>query len=78
MLASKLTQKICDPSKAKEHYKKVTKSVAIKHPKTSSNLSKSIEQSNIITQELKTIEKTNTFHIQSVTIQKLLQNYQSP
>ena len=65
-------------NKFTKHQTTVTKSVAVKHPKTSSNLSKSIEQSNIITQELKTIEKTNTFHIQSVTIQKLLQNYQSP
>ena len=65
-------------NKFTKHQATVTKSVAIKHPKTSSNLLKSIEQSNIITQELKTIEKTNTFHIQSVTIQKLLQNYQSP
>ena len=65
-------------NKFTKHQTTVTKSVAVKHPKTSSNLSKSIEQSNIITQELKTIEKTNTFHIESVTIQKLLQNYQSP
>ena len=55
----------------------MTKSVAVKHPKTSSNLSKSIEQSNIITQELETIEKANTFRIESVTIQNLKQNYQS-
>ena len=65
-------------NKFTKHQTTVTKSVAVKHPKTSSNLSKSIEQSNIITQELETIEKTSTFRIESVTIQNLLQNYQSP
>ena len=65
-------------NKFTKHQTTVTKSVAVKHPKTSSNLSKSIEQSNIITQELETIEKTNTFWIESVTIQNLKQNYQSP
>ena len=56
-------------NKFTKHQTTVTKSVAVKHPKTSSNLSKSIDQSNIITQELETIEKTNTFRIESVTIQ---------
>ena len=78
LLATKLTKKICDPSKAKEHYKlfkkkkgeqihktssnSEIKSVAVKHPKASSNLSKFIEQSNIITQELETKEKKYFSH----------------
>ena len=37
--------------------------VGVKHPKNYSNLSKSIEQSNIITQELETIEKANIFDV---------------
>ena len=41
---------------------------------------KSITQSNIFTQELETIEKTNIFDIELVTIkiQKRLSNYQGP
>ena len=46
----------------------MTKSITIRHTKTASHLWKSITQSNVITQELKTVEKPNIFDIEPVTI----------
>ena len=43
--------------------------VAIKHPQTAFNLSKSIEHSNITTHKLKTVQKSNLFDIESAPIE---------
>ena len=66
------------PRKAKEHYKLFFKKKARKIPQASKTVKnrnksytkfvlKSIKQSNIITQKLKTVEKPNTFYIEPVT-----------
>ena len=78
-------KKIPDPTKAKENYKLFLKhkekqihktsnngdikSVPAKHPKTASNSLKPVEKSNIITQEIKTVEKPNILNIESVNIE---------
>ena len=41
--------------------------VGVKHSKTASNLLKPMEQSNIITQELETTEKSSIFDVEVVT-----------
>ena len=45
------------------------KSVTLRHPKAASILLKPVTQSNIITQELETVEKPNIHNIESVTIE---------
>ena len=56
------------------------KSVAVRHPKSASNLLNAVTQSNRDTQEMETVKKPNIFHKESVTVntQILLPNYQSP
>ena len=82
MFAPKLTKIIPNPTKAKEYYElflktKIEKfpsnggikSVTIRDTKTTSNFLKPRIQSNIITQEVETVENPNVFDTESVTIE---------
>ena len=71
MLATKLTKKILEQSKAQELYEFSFKNQSkinsqnIKQTQTAFSLSKSIEHSNITTHKLETVQKSNLFDIDS-------------
>ena len=80
LFATNLIKKITDSTKAKKYFELILEkkgkqihkasnssdinSVAVKHPKSASNLLKPAEQSNIITQQIKNVEKPNIFDIE--------------